>query len=137
MTVDLVNSDGSHIVLGEIPYDQNTYETQGGLVTLSLSNHPQLAEIKSADTTSLLAIHSTTLNQDVLVESAGLDIQTEDRALYFDAQTLSNWDDPNEKPIPGTSQVTLNVFRQGKPVQTAATVNLEYSDVRQGADQPQ
>ena len=126
MTIDLVNADGSHIVLGEIPYDQNTYETQGGLVALSLSNHPQIAEIKSADASSLLAIHSTTLNQDVLLESPGLDIQTEDRALYFDAQTLSNWDDPNEKPISGTSQVTINVFRQGKPVLTAVTVNLEY-----------
>ena len=126
MTLDLLNNNGGRITLGTIPYDQTTYETYAGLVEIPLSNHPQLAEIKAAVASSFLAIHSTNLNADLLTESTGLDIQTEDRAIYFDAQTLTNWNDPSEQPVAGTAQVTIRVFLQDQPVQNEVQVNLEY-----------
>jgi hypothetical protein len=125
MTLDLVSSPTSRITLGNVAYDQTTYETYGGLVEIPLTA-TQVTEIKAAPANSTLAIHSTTLNQDVLTESPGLDIQTEDRAIYFDAQTLTNWNDPNEQPVPGTGNVTICAFQQGQPVQNSVTVNLEY-----------
>ena len=127
MTLDLVGSDGSRIVLGSIPYtDQNAYQNNGGIVEIPLANNPQRGQIEQALTTGKLAIHSVALNQDVLLESPGLDIETDDRALYFDEKTISNWNDPTEAPIPGTSAIKLRVFQQGVPVQSSVTVNLEH-----------
>jgi len=125
MTLDLITADGIRIVLGTIPYDQATYETYAGLVTIPFGSNPQVADIKSGAATGSLVIHSV-LNGDVLVESSGLDIETEDRAIYFDAQTLTNWSDPSEQPLPGTSQITVKAFRFGQPVQESVTVNLEH-----------
>jgi hypothetical protein len=62
----------------------------------------------------------------MLTESAGLDFQTEDRALYFDAQVLQDWSNPNEQPTPGTSTITIRAYRKGLPVQDSVAVNLEY-----------
>lgn len=126
MTLDLLPASGGRITLGSIPYDQTTYETYAGMVSIPLGNHPQWPAIKAAAPTGTLVIHSATQNVDALSESAGIDIQTEDRAMYFDVQTLSNWDDPNEQPVPGTAQITICAFRKGVPIQNAVPVNLEY-----------
>jgi hypothetical protein len=126
MTLDLLPTAGGRITLGTIPYDQTTYEANGGMVSIALNNHPQLAAIKAAAATGTLVIHSVTQNVDALSESPGLDIQTEDRAMYFDVQTLSDWSNPNEQPVAGTTQITISAFQKGVPVQDAVAVNLEY-----------
>lgn len=125
MTLDLVSSSTSRITLGNIPYDQTTYETYAGLAEIPLTS-AVIAEIEAGPANSTLAIHSTTLGIDVLQESPGLDIETEDRAIYFDAQTLTNWNDPNEQPVAGTATITIQAFQFGQPVQNSVTVNLEY-----------
>ena len=126
MTLNLNPASGGPITLGSLPNDKTSYEQNAGMVAIPLSSHPQLDAIKAAAATGTLTIFSVKQNKDVLLESPGLDIQTEDRAIYFDAKTLSNWDDPGEQPIPGTSTITIKAFRKGVPVQEAVRVNLEY-----------
>ena len=127
--LDLVltpDGGGQPITLGQIPNTQTQYETSAGMVAIPLSNHPQLAEIKASVSSGTLSIFDENASQTLLTESAGLDIQTEDRAIYFDVETIQNWSDPNEQPQPGTATVTIKAFSQGVPVQQAVNVNIEY-----------
>lgn len=117
---------GSPITLGAIPNTQTQYETNAGMVAIPLASHPQLAAIKAALASGSLSIVDSNSGNIMLQESAGLDIQTENRAMYFDVQTLQNWNDPNEQPQPGTATVTIRVFDRGVPVQTETKINIEH-----------
>ena len=117
---------GSPITIGALPNTQSQYETSSGMVAISLSSHPQLSEIKASLTSGSLSIVDTNTGNTLLQESPGLDIQTEDRAIYFDAQVLQDWSNPNEQPLPGTSTITLQAFQRGVSVQQAVTVNIEH-----------
>ncbi len=114
------------INLGQLPNDKDDYQVSAGMVALPLSNLPQLAQIKDSVASGTLAIYSGTQQKNVLTESAGLDFQTDDRAIYFDVQTLTDWSNPNEQPVPGTSQIVIQAFRRGAPIQQSANVLLEY-----------
>jgi len=129
MALYLQPPNGSAIFLANIPNDTTTYENTAGLVAISYANNPQVQEIEAALDTGSLAIYLTPVGgtpQPVLVESSGLDIQTEDRAIYFDYKTVTNWFDPNEQPVAGTGTVTINAFQKTVPVQQATPVILEY-----------
>jgi hypothetical protein len=117
---------GQPITLGAIPNTQAQYEASSGMVAIPLSSHPQLAAIKASIASGTLSIYDENSQTTLLTESAGIDIQTEDRAVYFDVQTIQNWSNPNEQPQPGTATITLQVFSRGVPVQQAVQVNIEH-----------
>lgn len=117
---------GLPIVVGAIPNTQAQYESNAGMAAISVANHPDKVTILASANTGTLTVVDQNTGATLLSESAGLDFQTEDRALYFDAQTLQNWDNPSEQPAPGTSQITIRAYRRGLPVQDSVNVNLEY-----------
>ena len=129
MNLCLVPLGGSPIPLGVIPNDKTTYQSNAGIVAIPLAENPQLEVIASSLATGSLAIYSTDSEgrpQPVLVESSGLDIETDDRAIYFDVKNVANWSDPEEDPVAGTATITIKAFRKGVPVQDAVNINLEY-----------
>jgi len=117
---------GQPITLGPIPNTQAGYEASAGMVAIPFGSHPQASTIKASIASGALSIVDTNSGVTLLSESAGIDIQTEDRAVYFDVQTLQDWSNPNEQPQPGTATVTIKAFKRGVPVQQATKVNLEY-----------
>ena len=117
---------GSSIVVGAIPNTQAQYEANAGMVAIPLGNNPDKAAILASANSGTLTIVDANSGNTLLSESAGLDFQTEDRALYFDAQTIHDWDDATEQPVPGTSKITIRAYRRGLPVQDEVKVNLEY-----------
>ncbi len=126
MNLVLTPDGGQPITLGPIPNTQQGYETMSGMVAIPLSNHPQLAEIKASATSGTLSIFDGNSQQTMLMESPGVDILTENRAVYFDVQVLDNWGDETEQPRPGTATVTIKAFKRGVPVQQATPINIEY-----------
>ena len=58
-----------------------------------------------------------------LAEVEAFDVQTENRVVYFDAQVYGK---PGGTPIPGTSQITIQVLVKGVAPTTPTLVNLEY-----------
>jgi hypothetical protein len=96
------------------------------MVAIPVANHPDKVTILASANTGTLTIVDANSGNTLLSESAGLDFQTDDRAIYFDAQTVQDWSNPNEQPVPGTSQITIRAYRRGLPVQDSVTVNLEY-----------
>ena len=113
------------VTIGAIPYDQATYETGGGVVDISYATNQQQALIDANLATGLLAIAPLvpppTGSPNYLVESPYLDIQTEDRAVYFDVQAKQG-----NATVQGTSKVHLLVTRNGVAPTVPVKLNLEY-----------
>lgn len=123
MQLVLVPPGGAAIPVGPIPNDQQTYEAGGGLAEISYASSPHLAQIEQYLATASLAIQGLTPAQVLLGEVPGIDIQTDDRAVYFQESTPGGNGGP---AVPGTATITIRVFDKGVPAPAATTVNLEY-----------
>jgi hypothetical protein len=123
MALVLVPATGAPIPIGPIPNDQQTYESGGGLVEVAYGSSPNLSQIEQNLATGRLAVQGLTPAQVLLAEVPGIDIQTDDRAVYFQEATPGQNGGP---AVPGTVTSTIQVFEKGAPAQSATTVNLEY-----------
>ncbi|HEY0871930.1 MAG TPA: hypothetical protein VGD94_00555 [Vicinamibacterales bacterium] len=115
-------SGGTPITIGSIPNDQQTYESGGGLVEISYASSPNLAQIQQNIATGTLAIQGLSPATVLLAEVPDIDIQTDDRAVYFQEAIPQ----PGGPPQPGTATMTIKVFRKGVLAQTPTTVILEH-----------
>jgi len=123
MELVLLPATGSPIPIGPIPNDQQTYESGGGLVEIDYASSPNLAAIEQNLATGVLAIQGLAPSQILLAELPGIDIQTDDRAVYFQETTPGQGGGP---AVPGTAIMTINVFEKGALASNETTVNLEY-----------
>ncbi len=112
MQLDLLYGSGDRVSIGPIPNDQQTYEASAGLLNVSWADNPQAAVIDQNISSGTLSIFSAQADQDYLLEVAGVDIQTDDRAVYFQEA--------------GSSSVTIRGFVKGAPAPAGTLVNLEY-----------
>lgn len=122
MELVVVPAGGSAISIGAIPNDQQTYESGGGLVEISYAGSPNLTQIEQNIATGTLAIQGLSSPQTLLAEVPDIDIQTDDRAVYFQ-EAVPQASGP---PLAGTATITVRVFRKGVLAQTATTIILEY-----------
>ncbi len=113
------------VTIGAIPYDKATYESGGGVVDVSYSGNAQRAVIDANLATGLLAIAPAIPpaagSPNYLVESPYLDVQTDDRARYFDVRVKQE-----SGTVQGTSQIQLQVTRNGLAPTAPVKLNLEY-----------
>jgi hypothetical protein len=116
-------TDGAPLTIGPIPNDKESYEAGGGVVEISYAQSPERTAIDAALDQGRLAIWSAQFGQDLLAEVRGIDIQTDDRAIYFDERLPAS---SGGGSVPGTAVVRAQVFERGKPLARAATINLEY-----------
>jgi hypothetical protein len=112
MQLNLVYGANQRVTIGSIAYDQETYENTGGVSSVSWADNPERSLIDQNIAGGALTIFAQQLNQDLLLEVPGIDIQTDDRAIYFQEN--------------GSASLTIQVFSKGLPVQAATPVNLEY-----------
>lgn len=115
-------SGGAPLTIGSIPNDKATYEANGGLVEVAYGTQPNAAAITAALPTGRLAIQALTPAQTLLEEVPDIDVQTDDRAVYFQLGVPQ----PNGPTVPGTANITIRVYRKGQLATTPTTLNLEY-----------
>ncbi len=128
-------NESQSVTIGVIndPVNKNNskaiYESSGGVFDVSYANSPDRAIIEANIATGRLAIVAPNLTLDPvtakypLMEIEAFDVQTENRVVYFDAGV---YDQPGGTPIPGTSQITIQVLVKGVAPTTPTQVNLEY-----------
>ena len=122
MNLVVVPASGAPLTIGAIPYDQTTYQGNGGMVEVSYAGNANAAAITQAIGTGSLAIQGLTPVTTVLQEVPDIDVQTDDRAVYFQLGVPQ----PNGPTVPGTATITIHVYRKGVLAQTATTLDLEY-----------
>ncbi len=112
------------VTVGTIPYlDATLYQNGGGVLDIPYANNANRATINANIATGRLAIQQvgSPTNNNLLLEVPSIDVQTDNRAVYFDARV------PTPKSSqPGTSQVTIQVFEKGVAPTMSTTLNLEY-----------
>jgi len=114
------------VVVGPIPNDMPTYESLGGVFDIAYGHLPQKDVINANIGTGWLAIAPATAppapaSPIYLVESPFLDVQTDDRAVYFDVQVRQG-----TNVVAGTSQIHLRVKQNGVAPTAPVKLNLEY-----------
>lgn len=108
----ILPESGAPIPVGTITNDTATYTASAGLVEIAYGSNPNLAAIEQNIGTGQLAIQALNPAQTLLTEVPTIDIQTDDRAVYFQEN--------------GTSAITIRVFQKGVPASAETTLNLEY-----------
>jgi hypothetical protein len=112
MQLHLLYGGGQRVPIGPIDYSQDPYEAPGGMASISCATNPQAPLIDQNIATGTLSILSVDRNQDLLLEILGIDIATDDRAIYFQEQ--------------GSATISIQVRSKGQPPQTDTPLNLEY-----------
>ena len=126
-------NESQSVTIGTIDGNRKAiYELSGGVTDVSYVGNPNRAIIEAHIATGRLAIAAPQLTLASatgptalypLAEVEAFDVQTENRVVYFDAQVYNQ---PGGTPIPGTSQITIQVLVKGVAPTTPTQVNLEY-----------
>jgi len=124
MQLRIEPASGMPLVIGEIPNTKESYEAGGGVVEISYRDSPDRAAIDAALAKGHLAIWSHQYQKDLLAEVQGIDIQTDDRAVYLEERLPPAAG--GSGAIPGTATVRIQAFERGRPLDRQATINLEY-----------
>ncbi len=116
-------------VIGNVPYDEATYEAGGGIVDVSYAGSANQAIIDQYISTGQLCLQGPDFtfpdNSGTypIVETPTFTVQTDNRVVYFDAKVGSR---ALGNIAPGTARITLQVQSKGVAPTTPTTVNLEY-----------
>ncbi len=116
-------------VIGNVPYDEATYETGGGIVDVSYAGSANQAIIDQNIGTGHLALQGPNFTFPPmtgpypLVETPTFTVQTDNRVVYFNAKVGSG---AMGNVASGTSQITIQVQSKGVAPMTPTTVNIEY-----------
>ena len=117
------NGNSLSVTIGPIPYTSTAgYQNGGGVLDISYAANANQATINANIATGRLVIQqqATTAN-NLLLEVPSIDVQSDNRAVYFDAQVPSG-----NSSQSGTSQITIQVFDKGVAPTMSTTLNLEY-----------
>ncbi|MCY2967041.1 MAG: hypothetical protein NT069_25970, partial [Planctomycetota bacterium] len=113
-------ADGSQsVTIGDIPYDQATYERGGGVVDVSYAKSADKATIEANLAAGQLVIFRDLTKTSQLLESNELDVLTDNRSLYFDLKVKPTGKDP----VDGTATIRLRVRRRGAAITEPAKLN--------------
>jgi hypothetical protein len=116
-------ASGAPLTIGPIPNDRESYEAGGGVVEISYAASPERSAIDAALDQGRLAIWSAQFGQDLLAEVRGIDVQTDDRAVYFDERLPAS---SGGGSAPGTAVIRAQASERGRALARTATINLEY-----------
>ena len=100
------------IEIGPVAYDRATYESQAGVVELTV---PPEAAPHLADSDLVLMAGSRALLHEIDI----MQVETDDLAVYMDLA-------PVDGALRATADIELRAFRRGEPISEPETIGLQY-----------